>query len=339
MNRDEYIFQEDLVSIVTPVYNGEFHLPAMLDSVLAQTYPKIELILTDDGSDDRTIAVAESYREKFDDRGYGYRIVPGEHRNASAAINRGLPYVTGEYLIWPDSDDLLDPESVMKRVDFLRKHREYHCVRSLACYFDAATGEISDKRDEKQGDLSKEDLFWDILESRTYVCCGCYMLKAQSFFEIYPQRQIPEYDVGQNFQMLLPFMFRHKCPTIQEVLYKVAIREGSHSRRKLTQAEEEKKYRDYEDLIDDIARICPIEDQPSKERIICWKERRRYNISLKYGHIRQALASMRKLNKYGETKKRISFKEIIWLCFVNGWVEEKIYPIYRKIFNRKQFEE
>lgn len=334
MNHKENILCAGLVSIVTPVYNGEFHLPAMLDSVLAQTYPKIELILCDDDSGDGTVAVAESYREKFDNRGYGYRIVRGEHRNASAAINRGLPYVRGEFLIWPDSDDILDPESVQKRVVFLQKHREYHCVRSLSCYFDAATGEISDIRDEKQGDLSKEDLFWDILEFRTFVCCGCYMLNTRSFFEIYPERHIPEYDVGQNFQMLLPFMFHHKCPTIPEVLYRVALREGSHSRRKLTQAEEEKKYQDYEDLVDDIARICHIEDQQSKERLLCWKEKRRYSISLKYGQIRQAFAAMRKLNKYGDEKMRMTLKDIIWWLFANSWITEKIYPIYRKMFKK-----
>ena len=161
------------VSVVTPVYNGEFHLEKLLDSVLKQTYPDMEMILVDDGSSDKTIAVAEKYREKFAARGYGYRIVEAEHKNASAAINKGLPYVTGEYLIWPDSDDVLEPESVEKRVDFLKKHPEYHCVRSLSYYFNAETGEVSDKADEQKGDLNKKDLFWDILESKTFVCCGC----------------------------------------------------------------------------------------------------------------------------------------------------------------------
>ncbi len=335
MSRKDCVFQTGLVSVVTPVYNGALHLSGMLDSVLRQTYSRMELILSDDGSTDGTLAVAESYREKFAARGYGYRIVRGEHRNASAAINRGLPYVTGEYLIWPDSDDVLEPESVKKRVDFLQGHPEYSCVRSLAYYFDAATGEVSNQRDERQGDLSQKDLFWEILEARTFVCCGCYMLKTRKFFEIYRERQIPEYDVGQNFQMLLPFLFYHKCPTIPEELYGVAKREGSHSRRKLTRDEEEKKYRDYEALVDDIARICRMEDQASQDRIICWKERRRYQISIKYGHIRPAFAAMRSLNKYGEGQVSMALKEFIWHFFVNDWVKEKIYPVYRKILHKK----
>ncbi len=284
-------FAEGKVSIVSPVYNGEAYLPRMLESVLCQTYPQLEMILVDDGSSDQTLRVAEEYREKFAGRGYAYRIVQAAHKNASAAINQGLAYVTGEYLIWPDSDDVLEPESVEKRVEFLKQHPQYQCVRSLSYYFDAQTGE-SRKKEEQTGDLSKEDLFWDILESKTFVCCGCYMIKSERFFSIYPDRHIPEYPVGQNFQMLLPYMFRYQCPTMRERLYGVCVREDSHSRRRLTRAEEEKKYLDYEKLVDEIAEICGIQDREGQRRIVCWKAKRRYIISVKYGCVRQAACAL-----------------------------------------------
>lgn len=335
MNLDECTFSSGLVSIVTPVHNGEAHLAGMLDSVLAQTYPRIEMILADDGSTDRTIEVAESYRERFAARGYAYRIVRGEHRNASGAINTGLPYVTGEYLIWPDSDDVLAPESVERRVQFLREHEEYRCVRSLAYYFDAATGERSKKKDEQQGDFSREDLFWDILEARTFVCCGCYMLKTESFFGIYPGRRIPEYDVGQNFQMLLPYMYRHKCPTIRQELYGVAMRPGSHSRTSLTQAQDEKKYADYEKLVDEIADICRIQDKESLDRILRWKILRRYDIALKYGRKREALAALKQLRRHGSLSAGQALKKTIWICIANRWVKESLYPLYQKLFLRR----
>lgn len=327
-------WKKGLVSVVTPVYNGEAHLAGMLDSVLAQTYPLLEMILVDDGSGDGTIQVAESYREMFVRRGYGYRIVQSEHKNASAAINKGLPYVTGEYLIWPDSDDTLESRSVEKRVEFLRSNPQYNCVRSLSYYFEVETGARRESADEKRGDLSKEDLFWDVLESKTFVCCGCYMLKAEKFFAIYPNRRIPEYDVGQNFQMLLPFLFRHKCPTIREELYGVAVRKGSHSRTPLTQEQEEKKYDDYERLVDEIAEICKMDDRKSLERIACWKANRRYGISLKYGRRKEALKALRELHRYGKLNLRRTVKQMVWIYFVNGWLEEKIYPLYQKLFWR-----
>ena len=287
-------FIKDKVSVIIPVFNGERHLGRMLDSVLSQTYFWVEVILVDDGSTDHTLRVAEGYREKFEKKGYDYRIVRSKHRNASAAINCGLPYVTGEFLIWPDSDDRLEKESVKKRVKFLKENPRYQCVRSLAYYFE----EGSQRRvpaDEKTGDVSKEDIFWDILESRTYVCCGCYMLRAEKFFEIYPERRIPEYDVGQNFQMLLPFMYHYLCPTMTEKLYGVCVRKGSHSRRVLTEEEEKKKYQDYEKLIDEIALICHIGDERSGDRIAYWKIKRRYMIAVKYKDAGEIVKNLWKL--------------------------------------------
>ena len=324
-------YKRGLVSAVTPVYNGEAHLHTLLDSLLAQTYPYMEIILADDGSTDGTVREAERCRDKFAAKGYSFRIVRGEHKNASAAINRGLPYVTGEFLIWPDSDDMLEPESVEKRVDFLKKHPQYQCVRSLSCYFDPQTGLRREERDERQGDLYKEDLFWDILESKTFVCCGCYMLRSGAFFSIYPERRIPEYNVGQNFQMLLPFMCRHKCPTIPEELYGVAVRPDSHSRTPLSQAQEERKYLEYEHLVDEIAAICQIEDSRSRERLECWKARRRYQISMKYGRKKEARQALRRLHRCGGLRNGEAVSMCMETYLIHSWIGRCLYPLYRKV--------
>jgi len=161
------------------------------------------------------------------------------------------------------------------------------------------------------------------------------MLRTEKFFDIFPQRHIPEYNVGQNFQMLLPFMYRYRCPTIREQLYGVCVREGSHSRVKLTQREEEQKYLEYEELVDDIVLICHIGDKKSRNRIIYWKARRRYQIALKYGRKKAAANALVWLHRCGGFRVSEALKEIIWLYCVNSWVEEKIYPIYQKITSRK----
>lgn len=305
------------VSVVTPVYNGETYLPPMLESVLGQTYPHIEMILVDDGSKDDTVEIARKYRDRFREKGYEYHIVESAHKCAAAALNHGLPFVTGEYLIWPDGDDRLEPESVERRVRFLERHPEYQCVRTLSYYFEQKTGELT-RADENTGDMENEELFWDILESKTFVCCGCYMLRTAPFFEIYPSRRIPEYEynVGQNFQMLLPFMYRHKCPTIQERLYGVCVREGSHSRKKLTQKEEERKYKDYERLIDEIADICQIRDDASRKRLEYWKARRAYTLALKYGCRRKIVRALCRLHSCGEAAIGRVLKETFWYFLV-----------------------
>ena len=252
------------VSIVTPVCNGERYLGRFLESVLAQTWEQMELFLVDDGSEDRSVEVAWGFRARFCERGVDFTLIYSDHRNASAAINCALPLVTGEFLIWPDSDDVLEPDSVRRRVEFLQANPRYQCVRSLSRYRneDGTHG----PRQENVGPLDEEELFFPVLTGESFVCCGCYMLRTAPFFAIYPQRRIPEYDVGQNFQMLLPFLYAHRCPTIREELYTVYIRPDSHSRRSLTREEEEKKYAGFEALVDEITEGNHIQERISVVR-------------------------------------------------------------------------
>ncbi len=285
------------VSVITPVYNGEQYLHRLLESVLAQTWEQIEMILVDDGSQDRSLEVAESFRARFQARGINLRCIRAEHRNASAAINHALPLVTGEFLVWPDSDDELDPDSLRRRAEFLQANPQYQCVRSLSRYRDE--NGASCPQQENLGNLEEEELFFPVLTGQSFVCCGCYMLRCAPFFSIYPQRRIPEYDVGQNFQMLLPFFYFHRCPTIREELYTVYVRTESHSRRALTRQEEERKYAGFEALVDEIASICHISDSNELFQIELWKQRRRYEISMRNHQKRKAAAALLWLCAHG----------------------------------------
>lgn len=267
-------FTTGLVSIVTPVYNNEAYLGEMLDSVLNQSYNHIQMILVSDGSTDGTDKIAGQYEDKFRQRGFEYIFVQAEHNSASAAINRGLEYVKGEFLIWPDSDDILLDSSIEIRVDFLNSHSKYNAVRSLPDYFDAKTGETAKPR-ENIDNGKKENLFWEILENRSFVSCGCYMFRSAPFFNIYPDRKIPEYPVGQNFQMLLPYLYRYPCATISKKLYRVRVHDNSHSVRNLNGWQCLRKYMHYEKLIDEIAELCDIHNEIELRRINEWKVKRR----------------------------------------------------------------
>lgn len=294
---EHYEGVRDRVSVVTPVYNGERYVDRLLRSVLSQTWDDVEMILVDDGSEDKTVEAARAFQERFRARGFRFQIVQAEHRNASAAINRGLPLATGEFLVWPDSDDALEPDSIRKRVEFLRANPQYQCVRSLSryCHEDGSPAPAQEKR----GCPEDEKLFFPILLNRSFVCCGCYMLRLEAFFSIYPQRRIPEYDVGQNFQMLLPFMYKHPCPTIQEALYTVYVREDSHSHRVLTRREDEKKCADFEALVDELVSICGMRDPEELMQVERWKWNRRYLLYRQYNRRWKAAAALWWLFRHG----------------------------------------
>lgn len=267
-------FTTGLVSIVTPVYNNETYLGEMLDSIINQSYNHIQIILVNDGSTDNTAEIAKQYEDKFKQRGFEYIFIQADHKSASAAINKGLKYVKGEFLIWPESDDILNKYSVEIRVDFLNSHSEYNAVRSIPDYFDSETGKEARPR-ENIDDGKNKNLFWDILESRSYVSCGCYMFKSAPFFNIYPDRKIPEYPVGQNFQMLLPYLYRYPCATISKKLYSVRVHDKSHSVRKLNFMQSLLKLIHFEELIDDITEISGIHNEIELRKIKEWKMKRR----------------------------------------------------------------
>lgn len=93
-----------MISFIVPIYNAEQYLPACLDSLLGQTVRDLQIILVDDSSTDGSLAVAQRYAEK-DTR---IEIYIQSHAGQSAARNKGLSYVKGDYLAFVDADDTID---------------------------------------------------------------------------------------------------------------------------------------------------------------------------------------------------------------------------------------
>lgn len=99
-----------LVSILIPCYNAEHWLAATLDSACAQTWPHREIILVDDGSTDRSLAIARRYESS------GVKVIAGAHRGSSAARNSALAAATGDFVQYLDADDLLAPDKLALQV-------------------------------------------------------------------------------------------------------------------------------------------------------------------------------------------------------------------------------
>ena len=93
-----------MISFIVPIYNAEQYLHACLDSLLGQTVRDLQIILVDDGSTDGSLAVAQHYAAQ-DTR---IEIYVQSHAGQSAARNKGLSYVKGDYLAFVDADDTID---------------------------------------------------------------------------------------------------------------------------------------------------------------------------------------------------------------------------------------
>lgn len=110
-------FKMKRVSVIIPVFNSEKFLEETLDSVAAQTYPELEVILIDDGSVDRSAQICRARTEQ-DNRFHYYRV---ENGGPSAARNIGITYATGEYIGFCDSDDLIDPNMYQTMVAYMEQ--------------------------------------------------------------------------------------------------------------------------------------------------------------------------------------------------------------------------
>ena len=107
-----------LVSIVTPTYNQRRYIVESLRSSLAQTYSNIEVVLVDDASTDDTLELVSSMPE-FE----SVRVVHHERNQGGAeARNNGCRVARGRYIVYQDSDDVLEPNHVQKMVDILNAH-------------------------------------------------------------------------------------------------------------------------------------------------------------------------------------------------------------------------
>lgn len=111
---------EELVSIITPVYNAEKFVREAMDSVFAQTNPHWELLLVEDGSSDQSVDVITGYMEKKKDPRIRLIRQPF-NQGAAEARNRGLKEAEGRYIAYLDSDDLWEPEKLERELNFMRE--------------------------------------------------------------------------------------------------------------------------------------------------------------------------------------------------------------------------
>jgi glycosyltransferase involved in cell wall biosynthesis len=97
-----------LVSVVMPTYNSSQWVAETIDNLIVQTYPQVELIVVDDGSQDDTVSVVR--RKLNDEFQHSWRIIElGSNRGPSAARNVGLRAASGSWVQFLDSDDFMSP--------------------------------------------------------------------------------------------------------------------------------------------------------------------------------------------------------------------------------------
>jgi glycosyltransferase involved in cell wall biosynthesis len=109
---------EKLVSVLIPVFNAEKYLEKCLNSILAQTYKNIEIVIVDDGSTDQSFNVAGKLESSYNN----IKIFSQCNRGAASARNKAFELCGGEYIQYFDADDIMHPEKIASQMKLLETH-------------------------------------------------------------------------------------------------------------------------------------------------------------------------------------------------------------------------
>lgn len=156
----------DLVSVIIPVYNSESYIGQCIQSLIDQSFRKMEIIVIDDGSEDRS---AEICRElsRSDDR---IMVIEQEHKGVSAARNKGMELASGEFVFFLDSDDMIHPRLIE---EYGKQMKEYQ-VDLVFCPLMMIKGEMKQDVDDL---ISPK---WKIIDG----------IQTEEWFHLEPKREL-----------------------------------------------------------------------------------------------------------------------------------------------------
>lgn len=149
---------QPLVSVNVLMYNSSKYILETLESIKAQTYQNIELIMSDDKSTDNTVQICEKWIAKNKDRFASYQIlVPAHNTGQSGNYNRAFRAATGEWIKEIDGDDLLLPNCLTDLMEFVDANPEAKYVFGKMKYF-VKKNKICSKKTSFNYDFFKKDI-------------------------------------------------------------------------------------------------------------------------------------------------------------------------------------
>ncbi|HTY45070.1 MAG TPA: glycosyltransferase family A protein [Patescibacteria group bacterium] len=157
--------ENKLVSVIIAVYNCQRYLAEAIESVLAQTYAPLELIVVDDGSTDESARVAKGFSGRL-------RYVYQPHGGLSVAVNYGMQLAQGELFAFLDADDLWLENKLSTQVAFLDGHQQFDMIFTHVKQFYSP---------ELEQDIKTKYTFTEIMPG--YSTCSL-LIKRESFFRV-----------------------------------------------------------------------------------------------------------------------------------------------------------
>lgn len=172
-------YQQGLVSIIMPCYNGEQFIVETIKSVQSQTYTNWELLVIDDGSTDDSVNIVRSFAKEDS------RIFQISQKNAGSAVarNNGIKRSKGQYLALLDSDDLWMPDFLNSQINFMKK-KDAICVCCTYGRIDENSNDILKPVKAKPVITSKD------MEAIDYIGCLAGLYDQSKYGKIYLHEEL-----------------------------------------------------------------------------------------------------------------------------------------------------
>jgi glycosyltransferase involved in cell wall biosynthesis len=139
------------VSVIIPNYNYAKYIAETIDSVLAQTYPNLEVIVVDDGSKDDSLKILRSYGDKI-------TVIEQKNQGVARARNIGTAYSNGEYIAFLDADDVWLPEKLERQMEKFFANEEIGFVHCSMTFISPNGDIIGENRNGMEGNVAGEFL-------------------------------------------------------------------------------------------------------------------------------------------------------------------------------------
>lgn len=219
-----------LVTMITYCYNGERFVSKYFDAILSQTYSNIELIFFDNGSEDKTLEIAESYRSRLEEKGVEVNIIHYDENQSTCMLKqKAFREMKGDYFFGCDSDDYIDPNYVEEMVSYLLENQQKGIVYCQLRAVEEETGKVMHIM-KMQPRYNPKEAFEDILLSRNINFTAIsYMMSKEHLDKINPERKIHISRYGENYQVQMPFLYYDLQGYIEKPLGQYTVRKDSYS--------------------------------------------------------------------------------------------------------------
>ena len=212
--------QDDIVSIIVPIYNVEKYLKRCIKSILGQTYKKIQIILVDDGSTDNCPAICDEYAEK-DNR---IKVIHKKNGGLSDARNAGIKHANGKYITFIDSDDYIDQNYIQVLYESIIKTKSDIAIAGHKTIYPKKT--IIHKAKSSIQITSEEALYRLLYDKELDTSAWAKLYKTALFNYIkYPKGRLFE-DTATTYKLLDT---AKKITIIPKAIYNYEIRDNSIS--------------------------------------------------------------------------------------------------------------